>query len=166
MATMRKIEPHLYQLDHVTKGGEVSTRYYAKFVTWDRQALTKPLGSNIAGARMKLQRLRDLNQARVRVELDEEKELRVALERQKKQKEDARKGITLSEWAQRYFNELLPVNKRGSTVRGERLRLKTLIEHFGDVPLCEIDLEKISAYRRARSGDAVTHATINRCVSF
>ena len=165
MATMKMIEPWLYELRHVMKTGEVSVRFYAKFTDWQRQPLTKPLGDNINIARAKLERLRDLNKAKVTVELDEERELREALEQQKKEREQARKGITFRQWAERYFAELVPPDKRASTVHQETLRVKTLSAFFGDVALSDIDLDLILQYRKARAAE-VGLATVNLGVSF
>src|SRR5262249_20714949 len=117
----------------------------------------------LGAARAKLDRLHKLNDARVTVELDEEKELRLALERQKEEQEQKRKGITFAEWAERYFDELVPPDKRASTVHKEKGRLKTLNEHFSDVPLCDINLGLINDYRKKRSAE-VTLSTVNLAV--
>src|SRR5262249_49848466 len=140
-------------------------RFFAKFTSWDRRQLTVALGDDLGAARVKLQRLHDLNRAKVRVELDEERELREELDRQKEEQRQKRKGITLSECAETYFAKLVPPNKRASTVHGEHLRMKTLSEYFGDTRLADIDLKMILEYRKARSGE-VTQATINRAVAF
>src|SRR5262249_9773117 len=111
---MKRIEEHLYEHEHTGKDGVTTKRFYAKFTSWDRQALTKPLGDDIGSARVKLQRLHDLNRAKVRVELDEERELREELERQQAAKQAKRAGTTLSEWAETYFAKLVPQNKHCS----------------------------------------------------
>jgi integrase len=172
---MKKIEKYLYENRHVAKDGQVSLRYYGKFTTWDHRPLTAALGDDLNAARVKLDRLHKLNDARVTVELDEEKELREALELQQKQKELARKGITFREWAEKYFDEVVPKEngvdcetmdgiKRQSTVHGQELRVKTLNEFFGDVALCDIGPDLINKYRKARSAN-VSPSTVNRSLS-
>jgi integrase len=176
---MKKIEPYLYEHLHRAKGGEVSVRYYAIFTSWDRQPLTKPLGTDINIARAKLQRLRDLNQAKVRVELDEEKALREELERQKQEREDARKGKTFAEFGQEYFDDIIYPDdennpdchtwdgiKRKSTVHGQELRFKTLRGFFGDRPLVDIESNHAEEYRRKRLREGVQFPTANRELSF
>src|SRR5262249_52476559 len=163
---MKRIEEHLYEHEHTGKDGVTTKRFYAKLTTWDRQALTKPLGDDLGAARVKLDRLHKLNDAKVRVELDEERELREELERQQAAKQAKRAGTTLSEWAETYFAKLVPPNKRESTVHGEHLRMKTLSEYFGNPRLADINLESILQYRKARSCEEVTQATINRAVGF
>jgi hypothetical protein len=162
---MKRIEEHLYEHQHTGKDGVTTTRYYAKFVSWDRRPLTIALGDDLAAAGVKLDRLHKLNDAKVTVELDETRELREELERQKKQKADARKGITFAEWAQKYFDELVPPEKRASTVHQESSRIKTLNDFFGDVPLCSINLDMILQYRKERAAE-VGLATVNLGVSF
>jgi integrase len=172
---MKKIEKHFYEHEHVGKDGQTTTRFFAKFTSWDRRPLTIALGDNLAKARAKLDRLHDLNRARVRVELDEDRQLREALELQQKQKDAARRGITFSQWAELYFNEVVPMEngvdcqtmdgiKRLSTIRGQKLRLKTLNQFFGDVALCDIAPDLINKFRRARSAE-VSSATVNRGLS-
>lgn len=63
------------------------------------------------------------------------------------------------------FDELLPVEKRASTVHQESSRIKTLISFFGDVPLCSINLDMILQYRKERAAE-VGLATVNLGVSF
>jgi hypothetical protein len=104
---MKRIEEHLYEHKHVIKDGQVTTRYYAKFTTWDRRPLTVALGDDLNAARVKLDRLHKLNDAKVRVELDEEKELREALARQAVEKAQERRGLTFAEWGQKYFDDIV-----------------------------------------------------------
>jgi integrase len=149
---MKRIEEHLYQHEHRAKDGQVTTRYYAKFTSWDRQPLTIALGDNLTIAGARLDRLHKLNDARGRVELDETRELREQLEKTQREKEQARKGITFKEWAEKYFAELVPSDKRESTLAVEATRIKTLKDFFGDTPLCEIDLSLIKQYENSRKG--------------
>jgi integrase len=161
---MKRIQEHLYEHQHVTKDGPVTTRYYAKFTTWDRRPLTVALGDDLNAARVKLDRLHKLNAARSVVELDEEKELREALQRQAEEKEHRRKSITFAEWTDRYQNEIVPPDKRGSTLYVEASRIKALNDFFGDTPLREIDLALIQKYINSRKGK-VAPSTLTLSVS-
>src|SRR5262245_39899757 len=167
MATMKKIEPWLYQLDHTTKTGEVSTRYYALFTTWNRQKLCKALGTDLKEARQKLKWLRSQNENEEPViELTEERQLRKELKRQEEEQEKIRRGITFAEFGQQYFDDVIYPDdesspdcrtwdgiKRKSTVHGQELRFKSLKSFFADRSLVDIESNDAEEHRRMRLRD-------------
>jgi hypothetical protein len=176
---MKRIEEHLYEHKHVIKDGQVTTRYYAKFTTWDRRPLTVALGDDLNAARVKLDRLHKLNDAKVRVELDEEKELREALARQAVEKAQERRGLTFAEWGQKYFDDIVyPKDKENpdcetadgikskSTIYGQKSQFETLKDFFGNFALGDIKLSHVKEYRRMRSSQGMSFPTANRELSF
>jgi integrase len=178
MATTKMIEPHLREWRHITKDGTESIRYFAVFTAWNRRAINKPLGDNFKKAQAKLEQLLNRNKVAnpdTPIETDDEWKERIDKERREKEKELERKGVTFREWAEKYFAEVVPKSngvdcetmdgvKRISTVHGQKLRMKTLNEFFGDVALCDIGPELIKEYRKARSAK-VSSSTVNRSLS-
>jgi integrase len=85
----------------------------------------------------------------------------------------------LAQWSREYFDSLaFPTStqhnaevgawsgpKRPATIRSERTRAKSLVEFFGDMPLCDIKAESIRQYRQARMAH-VKFPSVNRELTF
>jgi integrase len=164
---MKRFEKWLFVNEHQDKYGQWSRRYYAMFIPWNEtKPKTWPLGENLALARGKLERLRSLNEARVEVILDEERERREALAQTNKLKEEATKGLTLSEWSEHYFNKIAPsLDKRERTIDRERGLWERLQNHFGPMELSKIKFTATAEYRIKREKE-VSFVTVNRELAF
>src|ERR1043166_8869304 len=96
---MLRVEKHLYRVQHRTKTGEWSTRYYGIFRDWQRINRSFPLGDDLKRARNRLGERRRQNDGRY--DFDAEKRER---EEAAKKKEQAKKrGVDFRTWGLRYF---------------------------------------------------------------
>jgi len=136
----KHIERHLYKRQYQTDNGDWSTLYYGIFVDWNGKRRRFPLGSNLQGARDKLGVLHKRNDAEYDFDAEAEKKKRNA--------------VTYSTWA----DECTAKQKAGAIITKRRKPLKegaltreiasisVLKRYFGDLPLTEINTEKIAGY--------------------
>src|SRR5207248_1279819 len=114
--TFERIEKHLYKRQYQTAGGNWSTVYYAKFVCWDDERRTFPVGENLGDARDELGRLRQLNKGRYpwAAEKAERKKAKV-------------KALTLTEYLDKTYLPLMLNTASHSTKTAQAAHLKRLL---------------------------------------
>jgi len=156
------VEKYLYRYQHLDIHGQWSTKFYAVFTDWQGIARRIPLATKLQAARNKLGELMRKNDA----EFDFDSRKRQKEEESRRQEEAKRKGLTLGEYADHYFKVLPPsFDKRASTIEREERLWAKLTSHFGPMPLVDIKLTAISAYRVKRETE-VSFVTCNRELGF
>lgn len=149
---MERVEKNLYRVQHVTKLGEVSTRFYAIFRDWQKINRSFPLGDNLKRARNRLGELRRQNDGRHDFDREEKERAEAA----KQRAEEKRLGVTVGEFHQKYVDEIAPVlGKRDGGMEREARLWKKLEPFFGDRPLCAIRRADWRAYRKLRGQDTI-----------
>ncbi len=149
---MERVEKNLYRVQHATKLGEVSTRFYAIFRDWQKINRSFPLGDNLNRARNRLGELRRQNDGRFDWDLEKKQQAEAA----QKREEEKRLGITVGKWFQTYVDEIAPdLGKRPGGMEREARLWKKLEPFFGDKPLCSIRRKDWREYRKLRSMDSV-----------
>src|SRR5262249_12275363 len=99
-------------------------------------------------------------------EFDFDAEKRQREEEARRQEEAARKGLTVGQWARRYFDVLAPsLDKRSRTIEREAELWAKLEPHFGSLALSDIKLSVIASYRVERE-EQVSFVTCNRELGF
>ena len=142
--------------------GKRSPYYYqCIFTDWQGIKRNFALGEDEKSARYKLGELRKKNNA----EFDFGSPARQKRKEEKRRQQEAeRKGLTLGEWARRYFDTIAPtLDKRPRTI--EREHWNRLEAHFGSMALADIKLTAIATYRVARERE-VSFVTCNRELGF
>jgi integrase len=159
--TFERVEKHLYCRQYQTAGGECMTKFYARFTDWSGIYRTFPLGDQLEDARDELGRLRTLNKGRY--DFDKEKQ----------EREKAKKAMTLSAWLDRYL-DLVKNLPSYPTKMAQSVPLKRIL---GQLLLSEVTKVRILEYKNRRlseplirngnavEGTRIQGATVNREVS-
>jgi integrase len=137
------------------------TKFYARFTDWSGIYRTFPLGDQLEDARDELGRLRTLNKGRY--DFDKEKQ----------EREKAKKAMTLSAWLDRYL-DLVKNLPSYPTKMAQSVPLKRIL---GQLLLSEVTKVRILEYKNRRlseplirngnavEGTRIQGATVNREVS-
>src|SRR5258705_842667 len=143
----KRIERHLYRVEHQGNDGQWSIYYQARFKTWDGKPFEKRLSDHLSTARKLLRDYEVLNDEKKPLVLERERLMAEA----RRAEEERAKAMTVAKFAPLYY-ELPETKAKRSADRDEQL-LGHVVRIMGDKLLAEISRSDLFAYIDKRRGE-------------